>query len=206
MNNNFLSKTYQYVMFSILLSSLGAYIGLQNSTIFMSTGVFIGLIILELATLLAFFFLYNKNGINTILYYLFSFLTGLTLVPLLMKAISINPDLILISLLLTAVAVGSFSYYAINTKRDFSGMGKYLFVTLVVLIVATITNIFLQLPILHIVISAVTVILFSFFLIYDTQSIIRGDYPTPMMAAINLYIDILNMFSGILSLLIHNDD
>jgi modulator of FtsH protease len=103
--------------------------------------------------------------------------------------------------LLTSVAFGSLSLFAMNTKRDFSGMGKMLFVGVVVIIVASIINIFTQSPIFQLAISSIAAILFSAFILYDTQKVIRGDFATPIEGAIALYLDFLNLFVALLQIL-----
>ena len=91
--------------------------------------------------------------------------------------------------------------FAFNTKRDFSSMGKMLFITLIVIVVAGLLNLFFQSAILATIISAVGAILFSAYILYDTQMILRGGYDSPVLAAVSLYLDILNLFISLLNLL-----
>jgi modulator of FtsH protease len=103
--------------------------------------------------------------------------------------------------MLTTVAFGGLSIFAMNTKRDFSTMGKMLFITLIVIVVAGLINIFLGSPILQLAIASISSILFSAFILYDTQNIIRGAYETPIEGAIALYLDFLNLFVSLLQIL-----
>jgi modulator of FtsH protease len=104
--------------------------------------------------------------------------------------------------LMTSVLFGALSLYAINSRSDFSSWGKPLFITLLVVIVASLVNIFIfKSPVVDIVITAGIILLFSLFTIYDTQNIANGAYDSPVDAAVSLYIDFLNMFTAILQLL-----
>ena len=76
-----------------------------------------------------------------------------------------------------------------------------LFITLIVIVVAGLLNLFFQSAILATIISAVGAILFSAYILYDTQMILRGGYDSPVLAAVSLYLDILNLFISLLNLL-----
>lgn len=201
--NRRIAEVYKYLGLSMLVATLGALIGMQNTAVFSSMLNFILLIVLELGVLIAFFVLHKKEPINKILYFVFSFISGLTLTPILAKAISIDPAIVLNSFLLTSIIVGSLSMYAMNTKKDYQGMGQYLFIALIALIVAGLLNLFFQSPIMHLVLSFISALLFSAYLVYDTQNIVKGRFESPMMAAIGVYIDILNIFVSILSIFIN---
>ncbi len=79
-------------------------------------------------------------------------------------------------------------------------MGKMLFIGLIIIIVGSIANIFIQLPILQLVIAMAGAVLFSAFILYDTQQIIKGNYSTPIEAAIALYLDFFNLFIMLLQI------
>ena len=135
--------------------------------------------------------------------FLFTFLTGVSLVPLLASMIGMgNGAVIGNAFLMTSVLFGALSLFAINSKTDFSSWGKPLFITLIVVIVASLINMFvLQSPLMHVVISAGVLLLFGLFTIYDTQNIANGLYDSPVDAAVSLYLDFLNMFTAMLQLL-----
>jgi modulator of FtsH protease len=104
--------------------------------------------------------------------------------------------------LMTSVLFGALSMFAINSKSDFSSWGKPLFITMIVVFIASLVNyFFIESSIMSIVITAGILILFSFFTIYDTQNIANGLYDSPVDAAVSLYIDFFNMFVSLLQLL-----
>jgi len=91
--------------------------------------------------------------------------------------------------------------FAMTTKKDFSSMGKILFIAVIILIVGSISNIFIGSPILQLGIAMVGALVFSAFILYDTQQIIKGGFSTPIEAAIALYLDFLNLFVSLLQIL-----
>jgi modulator of FtsH protease len=80
-------------------------------------------------------------------------------------------------------------------------MGKMLFIAAIILVVASLSNIFFHSPVLQLAIAGIGALVFSAFILYDTQQIIRGGFSTPIEAAIALYIDFLNLFISLLQIL-----
>jgi FtsH-binding integral membrane protein len=114
--------------------------------------------------------------------------------------------------LITAIAFASLSLYGYTTKKDLSGMGTFLMMGLVGLIVAMVVNIFLQSPAIMFAISGIGVLIFAGLTAYDTQKI-KTDYiahaahgdsewlaKSAIMGALNLYLDFINMFIFLLQL------
>jgi modulator of FtsH protease len=87
------------------------------------------------------------------------------------------------------------------TRKDFSFMGKFLFIGLIVLIVASLVGMFWHVPGLHLAISAAAVLLFSAYILFDVSRIINGGETNYVMATLNLYLDIYNIFVHLLNLL-----
>jgi len=198
----FMKQTYQLLAASMIAAAAGAYVTLPYAETVMQYKWFIfG------AELLVLFFGLSmsrgKPGLNLAMLFVFTFLTGVSLVPLLASLIGAgNGAVIGNAFLMTSVLFGALSLFAINSKTDYSSWGKPLFITLIVVIIASLVNYFLlQSPIMHIVITAGILLLFSFFTIYDTQNIANGAYDSPVDAAVSLYLDFLNMFTALLQLL-----
>lgn len=107
----------------------------------------------------------------------------------------------------TAAIFLALSAYALITKRNFSFMGGFLFAGFMVAVVAMIANIFLQMPILSIVISAAVILIMSGFILFDTSRILSGEQTNYIMATYGIYLAIFNIFIHLLSLLgIMSDD
>jgi len=93
------------------------------------------------------------------------------------------------------------SAIATTSKRDFSFMGKFLFVGMIVLIVAMFANMFLQIPALALTISALAIGVFSMFLLHDVSRIVNGGETNYIMAATGVYLSLFNIFVSLLHLL-----
>ena len=201
-NVAFMKKTYQLLAASMIAAAAGAYVTMPFAEVIMQYKWFI----FGAELLILFFGLglsRGKPGLNLAMLFLFTFLTGVSLVPLLAALIGAgNGALIGNAFLMTSVLFGSLSLFAINSKSDFSSWGKPLFITLIVVIVASLINyFFLQSGPMQIVITAGVILLFGIFTIYDTQNIANGAYDSEVDAAVSLYLDFLNMFTAILQLL-----
>jgi len=201
--STFIKQTYQLFAASLLAASVGAYVGLYSSlgaTVASNYWLFV---ILELGLLVGLMFAKRKAGLNLILLFAFTFVSGLTLTPILGRTFAMPGGAAIVAqaFMLTTVAFGGLSVFAMNTKRDFTAWGKMLFITLIVLLVAMLLNLFFQSPIFQVALSCVAAVLFSAYILYDTQNIIRGNYETPIEGAVDLYLDFLNLFVSLLRIL-----
>lgn len=197
----FLKDTYRLFASSLLAATAGAYIGLDMvSTI---SSWYWGLVILEFVLLFGLYAVQDKPGINLAVLFGFTFISGLTITPLLSSVFMMpgGASIVAQAFLMTSIAFGGISMFALTTKRDFSSMGKMLFIAVIILIVGSLSNIFFQSPILQLAIAGVGALVFSAFILYDTQQIIRGGFKTPVTAAIALYIDFLNLFISLIQIL-----
>ncbi len=91
--------------------------------------------------------------------------------------------------------------YVLVTQRDFSGWGKYLMGACWALVALGVTNMFLQVSVLSLVISAVALVVFSMFLLYDLQQVVNGGETNYVMATLSIYLDLVNIFQSLLNLL-----
>jgi modulator of FtsH protease len=109
-------------------------------------------------------------------------------------------EIVTTSLGLTALIFFSLSAYALTSKKDFSFLGGFLFVGLIVIILASIAGMFFSVPGMHLAISAAAVMIFSGYILYDTSQIIHGGQTNYVMATVSLYLDIVNLFMHLLHL------
>lgn len=101
----------------------------------------------------------------------------------------------------TAVIFLGLSGYALTTRKDFSFMGGFLMVGLLVLLIAIVANIFMEIPALSLAISSVAILLFSALILFDTSRIIHGGETNYINATVALYLDIYNIFIHLLHIL-----
>jgi modulator of FtsH protease len=101
----------------------------------------------------------------------------------------------------TGIIFLGLSGYALTTKRDFSFMGGFLMAGMLVVFIAALAGIFIDMPALHLAISAVVIMLMSGFILYDTSRMVHGGETNYIMATISLYLNIYNLFVHLLALL-----
>ena len=204
----FVKETYKLFAASLMAGAVGAYVGVPLASSI--SAWFIPLMILEFALIFGIQFAKNKPGLNLIVMFAFTFITGITTAPLLAYTLGMAGGATIVgnAFAMTAVVFGAMSFFAIKTTKDFTGYGKPVMIALLVIIGFSILNIFLGNPMIMVLISGVAVILFSFLVVFDTQNIIRGNYETPIDGAIALYLDFLNIFISLLQLfgIFGNDD
>jgi modulator of FtsH protease len=101
----------------------------------------------------------------------------------------------------TGVIFLGLSGYALTSRKDFSFMAGFLMVGLVIAIVASIANIFLQMPALQLAISSAIILVMSGFILHDTSAIIRGEQTNYILATVGMYLSIFNIFIHLLNIL-----
>ncbi len=130
-------------------------------------------------------------------------LLGFGLGPILNHYLSLSngPELIATSLGGTGVIFLALSGYVLTTRRDFSFMGGFLMVGIMIAVVAMLANIFLQIPALSLALSAAIILIMSGFILFDTSRIIHGGEANYVNATVSLYLSLYNIFVSLLQLL-----
>ncbi|PDW47406.1 hypothetical protein BB432_06680 [Helicobacter pylori] len=197
---SFVKTTYKFFAGSLLLATIGALLGLMNfQAVVQYKWVFF---IAEIAALFGLMFSKSKPGLNLFMLFAFTSLSGVTLVPLLGMVIAkAGLGAVWQALGMTTIVFGLMSVYALKTKNDLANMGKMLFIALIVVVVCSLINLFLGSPMFQVVIAGASAILFSLYIAYDTQNIVKGMYDSPIDAAVDLYLDFLNVFISILQII-----
>ena len=200
--NRVLRNTYWLLALSMIPTVLGAFVGVTTG--FSLGGGFLGFAIF-FGIMMGFIFLIEKtknSGMGVVSLLGFTFFMGLMLTPLLTRTLGYanGGSLIMTAFGGTGLVFVALASYATVTKRDFSMMGKWLFAGLIVVLLAVVANIFLQMAVLHIVLSVVIIALFSAWILYDVQQIVNGGETNYITATLSLYINVYNIFSSMLSL------
>lgn len=198
-------RTYGLVFLSVLTTILGAAFALSQEPVLAASAqhpfimmacLFIPLIMVQRSA--------REFPKNLILTFLFTFVEGVFIAPFLYVAERSSPGVVGQAAVLTFAAFGVLTLYALLSKRDFSAWGSFFVVGLVVLIIASFINMFVASAAAGVWIAAVGVMIFSGLLVFDTWRLLRSgvygqdDY---VLATVAIYLDLLNMFLFILSLL-----
>jgi len=198
---SFVKETYKLFGASMVAGAAGAYVGVPMASTVHDYSIM--LFILEIALLVG-LFVYKKTPVlNLSLLFGFTFMTGITLAPLLSSVLGMSGGSAIVgnAFAMTSVVFGAMSLFAIKTKQDFTGYGKPLMIAMIVVIAFSLLNAFvMQSSLMSIVISGAVTLLFSVMVVFDTQNIIQGNYETPIEGAVALYIDFLNIFTSLLHL------
>ncbi len=204
--NRVLRNTYWLLAISLIPTVLGAAVGMTsglNQVMATSPGM---TAIFFLIGAFGLMFAIEKNkdsslGVGLLL--LFTFFMGVMLSRLLgfVLGMSNGTQLVMFAFGGTAIVFGTMATLASTIKRDLSGMAKFMFIGVVILLVASLANIFLKLPALMLTISVVAIVIFSAFMLIDLQRVVNGGETNYVVATLAIYLDVYNVFSNLLAIL-----
>ncbi|HEY5634391.1 MAG TPA: Bax inhibitor-1/YccA family protein [Burkholderiaceae bacterium] len=203
--NRVLRNTYWLLALSMVPTVAGAWIGVKTGFSLFAANPFVGLIAF-LAVAFGFFWginRYRNSGVGVALLLGFTFFMGLMLSRLIghVLGMSNGASLIMTAFGGTAAIFAVMASVATVSKRDFTGLGKWLFVGFLVIFVAAIANIWLQMPALMLTISALAILIFSAFILVDLQRVVNGGETNYVTATLGVYISVYNVFTNLLALL-----
>jgi modulator of FtsH protease len=199
-----LRNTYLLLAATMVPTVIGAAIGMQTASIIMASPMVASLVMLAAVIGLQFAIAANRNsGVGVALLLLMTGILGWWLGPILNFVLNMRNGMQLVGY--AALGTGGI-FFAMamlsqTIKRDLSFMGKFLFVGMLALLAAAIANMFLQIPALALTISTLVIVVFSLFLLYDLQRIIRGGETNYVMATTGVYMSLFNIFASLLQLL-----
>lgn len=203
--NRVLRNTYWLLALSMIPTIFGAWLGVQLKFSFFAGSPFIGFM-LFLAIAFGFFYAIERtknSGLGVAILLGFTFFMGLMLSRLVGQVLGFanGPSLIMTAFGGTAAIFATIASIATVSKRDFSGLGKWLFAGVLVLLVAAALNIFLQIPALYLAVSVLAIAIFSAYILFDVQQIINGGETNYITATLAIYLDLYNIFANLLALL-----
>ena len=203
--NKVLRNTYALLGLTLIPTVIGAFIGMSMNFTFAQQHPFI-FAIGAMAVIYGLFAAISANrnsSVGIVLLLGLTFLLGLMLGPILQHALNLRNGAQVVGLAAggTGIIFLTLAGIATTTKKDFSFMGKFLMVGIILLIVASLANIFFQIPAVSLALSGVGVLLFSGFILYDVSRIVNGGETNYVMATLSLYMSIYNLFTSLLQLL-----
>ncbi len=203
--NRVLRNTYWLLALSMIPTILGAWIGVATGFRLMAGSPFVSFIVF-MAVAFGFFYAierFKNSGVGVALLLGFTFFMGLMLSRLIgmILGFSNGASLIMTAFGGTALIFGVMATVATVSKRDFSGLGKWLFMGVLVLIVGSVANIWLQLPAMMLTISVLAIAIFSAYILFDVQRIVNGGETNYVTATLAIYLDVYNIFTNLLAIL-----
>ena len=204
--NRVLRNTYWLLALSMVPTVLGAWVGVTTGFSFFAGSPFIGFL-LFMGIAFGFFFAIEKfknSGVGVALLLGFTFFMGLMLsrlIGVVLGNFTNGASLIAMAFGGTAAVFLGMASLASTLKRDVSGLGKWLMVGVIGLIVASVANIWLQMPALFLTVSVLAIVIFSAFMLYDLKRVIDGGETNYVSATLAIYLDVYNVFQSLLSLL-----
>lgn len=203
--NRVLRNTYALLAISMLPTIAGAWAGVQMQFSLFAGSPLMGFIIF-MAVSMGFIFgiqRFKNSSVGVGLLLGFTFFMGLMLSQMLQGILrfSNGPQLIALAAGGTGAIFFGMATIATTIKRDLSNMGKFLFIGMLLILVAIVANIFLQIPALSLTISVLVCGLFSAYLMYDINRIVTGGETNYITATLAIYISLFNIFQSLLSIL-----
>ena len=203
--NRVLRNTYALLGVSMIPTVIGAIIGTNLSFAFMRASPIISVLVL-LAVVYGLMFAIEKNKDSSLGVYLlltFTFFMGVILGPLLQVALAFSNGAQLITVAAggTGVTFIAMAAFSATTKRDLSGMGRFLFVGAIVLMIGVVANIFFQMPAMQLALSAAFILFSSLVIAYTINSVVHGGETNYISATLSIYVSIYNIFTSLLRLL-----
>ncbi|WP_320837425.1 Bax inhibitor-1/YccA family protein [Zhongshania sp.] len=197
--NKVLRNTYMLLGMTLVTSALCAGLAMA-----MNIGHITGLILMVLGFVML--FVVNKTADSSkgiVAIFVFTGLLGAALGPMLKMYLALpnGGELVMQALGGTALVFFGLSAYVLTTRKDFSFLGGFLMIGLLVMVVASIANLFFQVPAASLAISAAAVFIMSGLILFDTSRIIHGGETNYIRATVALYLDIYNLFVHLLHLL-----
>ena len=199
-----LRNTYLLLALTMVPTVAGAWLGMATASIITGSPIISFFVMLAAVIGLQFGIVRFRNSVVGIaLLLLMTGLLGWFLGPLLNHALALKNGAQLVGYAAGGTGAVLFAMGAIatTTKRDFSFMGKFLFVGMIVLLVAMIANLFLQIPALALTISSLVIVVFSLFLLYDLSRIVTGGETNYVLATTGVYMSLFNIFANLLQVL-----
>ncbi|MFZ2540611.1 MAG: Bax inhibitor-1/YccA family protein [Gallionella sp.] len=203
--NKVLRNTYMMLALTMIPTIIGAFVGMSMSFSFLAQSPIMGALLM-FGAMMGMMFAVSalRNSIWGIVALLgFTFVAGVFLGPILQVALNLSNGAQMIAMAAGGTGIIFFSLATLATvsKKDFSFMGKFLFIGLILLIVASLANLFFQVPAMSLTISAIAVLIFSAYILYDVSRIVHGGETNYVMATLGLFLSIYNLFIHLLSLL-----
>ncbi|MFT7177971.1 MAG: modulator of FtsH protease [Oceanospirillaceae bacterium] len=196
--NKVLRNTYALLSMTLIFSAIMATVAIASNAAPVN---FIIQLVVMFGTLFA-LQKYKNSAMSIPLVFFFTGFLGYTTGPIVNFYLGManGGDIVMTALSMTGITFLGLSAYAVSSRKDFTFMGGFLMIGLILVIIASLANIFFAIPALSLAISAVGVLVFSGFILYDTSRMVNGGETNYVMMTVSLYLNILNLFLMLLHL------
>lgn len=203
--NKVLRQTYMLLAISMIPTVIGAWFGIAsglNQTMLASPGVSL---IVFLAGAFGFMFAIEKNkesGLGVVLLLAFTFFMGIMLSRMVGMVLGMKGGASLVGLAFGGTSLIFFGMAALGTmiKRDLSGMGKFLTIGALIVFAASLIMFIFPMPALMLALVVMVLAIFSLFILYDVNRIVKGGETNYISATLALYMNVYNVFQALLAL------
>jgi modulator of FtsH protease len=196
--NKLIKNTYMLLSMTLIFSGVLAYLSIamnaSHGIAFAASLIGIGLLWFALPRTQN-----SAAGIPVI--FAVTGLLGFGLGPMLSYYLSVNPNIVMVAMGGTGTIFLGLSGYALTTRKDFSFMGGFIFVGMLVAIGAMLLNLFLGIPALALAVSAAVIMIMSGYILFQTSAMIHGGETNYISATAGLFLAILNIFTSLLHIL-----
>jgi modulator of FtsH protease len=200
-----LRNTYWLLALSLVPTTIGAVLGMNLNLGFLRANPIVSAIAV-IAIFYGWIYAIERNRNSTLglgLLLGFTLFMGIILGPLLKVALGLanGGQLVMLAAGGTAATFFALATVATTSRRDFSRLGNFLMVGVIVVMLAVLANIFLASPVLHLVICGVFVVLSSMLILYHLNAVVNGGETNYISATLSVYIAVYNLFSSLLQIL-----
>lgn len=200
--NSVLKNTFMLLAmtfaFSALMAGIAMAAGISMINPWIVLGVYIGIV---------FLLHFNaNNGFGVLLAFAMTGWLGFTLGPILSMLVAVKPMVVLSAFAMASVMFAGLSAYALVTKKDFSFMGGFLTMGIIVAFVAGLIALFFKLTVLSLLVSAAFVLLSGGMILWQVSEIVRGGETNYVLATVTLFASFYNIFVSLLNLFSYSSD
>lgn len=204
--NKVLRNTYLMLALTMFSTVIGSVSGINTDFSFLAQSPIISsLTMLAIMIGLMFVVSATRNSIwGVIFLFLFTFVAGWWLGPLLQYALQFSNGARLVGLAAAGTGIIFFTLASVVTvtRKDFGFLSNFLMTGLVLIILASLANLFFAIPAISLAIAATAVLLFSGFILFDVSRIVNGGETNYVMATLSIYLDLYNLFISLVQLLL----
>lgn len=195
--NSVLKNTFMLLAatfaFSALMAGMAVVLGVSMINPWIMLGVYFGILIL--------LHFNQNNGLGVLLCFALTGWLGFTLGPVLSAVLAVKPMVVLSAFIMATIMLVGLSAYAVISKRDFSFMGGFLTIGLLVAFVAGLIALFFEIAVLSLVVSAAFVVLSGGVILWQVSDIVHGGETNYVMATVTLFVSFYNIFVSLMNLL-----